>query len=157
MAAPFRYDRGKGEFVRDGAGELIPDPRGRPYRQWRDSIRNPDDIWREIVAAAQVPGTTAAPKLQPIAARIVMLQSGMRAPMGVKVKGPDLDSVERAGLAIERALKEVPEVEPATVIADRIVGKPYLEIDIDREAIARYGLQIEDVQDVIEVAIGSAP
>ena len=153
----FRYDRRQGGFVRDGAGELVPDPHGRPYRQWRDSIRSPDDIWREIVAAAQVPGTTAAPKLQPIAARIVMLQSGMRAPMGVKVKGPDLDSVEQAGLEIERLLKEVPQVEPATVIADRIVGKPYLEIDINREAIARYGLQIEDVQDVIEVAIGGRP
>lgn len=150
----FRYNRGTGEFSRDGDGALIPDPHGRPYRQWRDSIRSPDDIWREIAAAAQVPGTTAAPKLQPIAARIVMLQSGMRAPMGVKVKGPDLDSVERAGLEIERFLKQVPQVEPATVIADRIVGKPYLEIDINREAIARYGLQIEDVQDVIEVAIG---
>lgn len=150
----FRYDRSKKEYVRDEAGELIPDPRGRPYRQWRDSVRSPEDIWQEIVAAAQVPGSTTAPRLQPIAARIVMLQSGMRAPMGVKVKGPDLDSVERAGLEIERFLKEVPQVEPSAVIADRIVGKPYLEIDVDREAIARYGLQIEDVQDVVEVAIG---
>ncbi len=150
----FRYDRGNKEHVRDAAGELIPDPRGRPYRQWRDSIRSPEDIWQEIVSAAQVPGATTAPKLQPIAARIVMLQSGMRAPMGVKVKGPDLESVERAGLEIERFLKEVPQVEPAAVIADRIVGKPYLEIDLNREALARYGLQIEDVQDVIEVAIG---
>jgi Cu(I)/Ag(I) efflux system membrane protein CusA/SilA len=149
----FRYDKKLGEFVREN-GELIPDPRGRPFRQWRDPIRNPDDLWKEIVAAAQVPGTTSAPRLQPIAARIVMLQSGMRAPMGVKVKGPDLDSVERGGLEIERFLKEVPEVEPSAVIADRIIGKPYLEIDINREAIARYGLQIENVQDVIEVAIG---
>ena len=150
----FRYDRGKNEYVRDAAGELIPDSRGRPYRQWRDSIRSPEDVWQEIVSAAQVPGATTAPKLQPIAARIVMLQSGMRAPMGVKVKGPDLESVERAGLEIERLLKEVPQVEPSAVIADRIVGKPYLEIDINREELARYGLQIEHVQDVIEVAIG---
>ena len=149
----FRYDKKLGEFVRVN-GELVPDPRGRPFRQWRDHIRSPDDIWKEIVAAAQVPGTTSAPRLQPIAARLVMLQSGMRAPMGVKVKGPDLDRVERAGLEIERFLKEVPEVEPAAVIADRIVGKPYLEIEINREAIARYGLQIEDVQEVIEVAVG---
>ena len=149
----FRYDRKRRDFVREN-GELIPDPRGRPYRQWRDHIQSPDDIWKEIVAAAQIPGTTTAPKLQPIAARIVMLQSGMRAPMGVKVKGPDLESVERGGMEIERFLKEVPEVEPAAVIADRIIGKPYLEIDIDREAIARYGMQIEDVQDVIEVAVG---
>ncbi len=150
----YRYDRRKKEFIRNSDGELIPDPNGRPFRQWRDSIRNPEDIWQEIVSAAQVPGSTTAPKLQPIAARIVMLQSGMRAPMGVKVKGPDLDSVERAGLAIERFLKEVPPVEPSAVIADRIIGKPYLEIDINREAIARYGLQIEDIQEVIEVAIG---
>lgn len=149
----FRYDRERGDFVRED-GDLVPDPRGRPYRQWRDHIRGPDDIWKEITAAAQIPGATTAPKLQPIAARIVMLQSGMRAPMGVKVKGPDLDSVERGGLLIERFLKEVNEVEPAAVIADRIIGKPYLEIDINREAIARYGLTIEDVQAVIETAVG---
>jgi Cu(I)/Ag(I) efflux system membrane protein CusA/SilA len=149
----FRTDKKTGLFVRE-SGELIPDPKGKPFRQWRDTIRTPDDIWREIVAAARMPGVTDAPKLQPIAARIVMLQSGMRAPMGVKVKGPDLESVERAGFEIERFLKEVPGVEPSAVIADRIVGKPYLEIEIDREAIARYGLQIEEVQSVIETAIG---
>ena len=150
----FRYDQALGEFVRDENGELIPDPRGRLYRQWRDHIKSPDDIWDELIKAGQIPGTTSAPKLQPIAARIVMLQSGMRAPMGVKVKGPDLDTIERVGLEIERLLKEVPSVEPSAVIADRIVGKPYLEIDIDREAIARYGIKIRQVQDVIEVAIG---
>jgi Cu(I)/Ag(I) efflux system membrane protein CusA/SilA len=149
----FRYDKKHRNFVREN-GELIPDSRGKPFRQWRDHIRTPDDIWKEIVDAAQVPGTTTAPKLQPIAARIVMLQSGMRAPMGVKVKGPDLESVERGGMEIERFLKDVPEVEPTAVIADRIIGKPYLEIDINREAIARYGMQIEDVQNVIEVAVG---
>lgn len=83
-----------------------------------------------------------------------MLQSGMRAPMGVKVKGPDLETIEKVGLSIEKYLKEIPSVEPAAVFADRIVGKPYLEIDIDREAIARFGLSIRQVQDVIEVAIG---
>ncbi len=150
----FRYDRIKGRFARDEDGELIPDPKGRPFRQWRDHIKSPDDIWDEIVKAGQIPGTTSAPKLQPIAARIVMLQSGMRAPMGVKVKGPDLDTIERVGLEIERFLKDVPGVEPTTVIADRIVGKPYLEIDINRQAIARYGVTIGQVQDVIEVAVG---
>lgn len=149
----FRYDNGKNDFVRKD-GELIPDPDGKPFRQWRDKIKSPDDIWKEIVKAAEIPGTTTAPKLQPIAARIVMLQSGMRAPMGIKVKGPDLESVEKAAIGIEKFLKEVPEVESDAVIADRIVGKPYLEIDINREAIALYGLNIEDVQNVIEVAIG---
>lgn len=150
----FRYDTARGEFARDAAGELIPDPAGRPFRQWRPHIKSPDDIWREILKAAEIPGTTSAPKLQPIAARIVMLQSGMRAPMGIKVKGPDLPTIERVALDIERLLKEVPSVAGDTVVADRVVGKPYIEIDIDRRAIARYGLKIRQVQDVIEVAIG---
>ncbi len=150
----FRYDEKRGEFVRNEDGELIPDKRGRPYRQWRDHIKTPDDIWAEMLKAAEIVGTTSAPRLQPIAARIVMLQSGMRAPMGVKVKGPDLETIERVGLDIERLLKEVPSVEPAVVVADRIVGKPYIEIDIDRKAIARYGIPIRHVQDIIEVAIG---
>ena len=134
--------------------EYITDENGNRIRQWRQNIKSPDDIWDEIVKAAQIPGTTSAPKLQPIAARIVMLQSGMRAPMGVKVKGPDLDTIEKVGLEIERLLKDVPSVEASAVIADRIVGKPYLEINIDREAIARYGISIAHVQNVIEVAVG---
>jgi Cu(I)/Ag(I) efflux system membrane protein CusA/SilA len=150
----FKYNHWKKEFIKDAAGNLIEDKRGKPFRQWRDHIRNTDDIWKEIVSAAQIPGTTSAPKLQPIATRIVMLQSGMRAPMGVKVKGPTLEIIEKVGLQIESYLKEVPSVEPAAVFADRVVGKPYLEIDIDREAIARYGIRIRDVQDVIEIAIG---
>lgn len=150
----FQYNRKTGEYARDAAGELIPDTRGRPFRQWRDHIRTPNDIWDEIVKAAKLPGTTSAPKLQPIAARIVMLQSGMRAPMGVKVKGPDLETTERIGLEIEHFLKEVPAVEPSAVIADRIVGKPYLEIVPDRQAIARYGIPIRKFQDVVEIAIG---
>ena len=150
----FRYDEAKGGFVRDGDGEPIPDPDGRPFRQWRDHIRSPSDIWDAILEAADIPGTTSAPRLQPIAARLVMLQSGMRAPMGVKVFGPDLETIERVALDIERLLKQVDSVEPATVVADRIVGKPYLEIEIDREAIARYGMHIRSVQNVIEVAIG---
>jgi copper/silver efflux system protein len=153
----FAYDTTAEDFRRDESGELIPDEDGRPFRQWRDSIRSPDDIWDEIVAAASIPGTTSAPKLQPIAARIVMLQSGMRAPMGLKVYGPDLETLEKVALDIEGLLKEVPSIKPEAVLADRIVGKPYLEIDIDRDAIARYGVKIKMVQDVIEVAIGGKP
>ncbi len=150
----FRYDEEAEDFVRDEQGELIEEPHGRPFRQWREEIKSPNDIWEKITEAADIPGTTSAPKLQPIAARIVMLQSGMRAPMGMKVKGPDLETIERVALQIEGYLKQVPTVEAPAVIADRIVGKPYLEIDIDRDAIKRYGLKIRDVQDVIEVAIG---
>ena len=150
----FKYDRRAGEFVRDEDGELITDPRGRPYRQWRDHIRSPLDIWDEIVAAADLPGTTSAPRLQPIETRLVMLQTGMRAPMGVKVRAPDLETLDRMLVGIEGALREVSQISSATVNADRVVGKPYLEIHIDRDAIGRYGLNIMDVQDVIMVAVG---
>ncbi|MEA2068499.1 MAG: efflux RND transporter permease subunit, partial [Verrucomicrobiota bacterium] len=142
------------ETVINYKSEYGTDANGNRIRQWRNHIRTPDDIWKEIVKAAKMPGTTSAPKLQPIAARIVMLQSGMRAPMGVKVQGPDLDTIEKVGLEIEKLLKEVPSVEPAAVIADRIVGKPYLEIVPDREALARYGIPIRKFQDVVEIAIG---
>ena len=148
----FRYEND--DFVRDASGELIEDPGGRPFRQWRAHIRSPDDIWQEIVKAGKLPGTTSAPKLQPIAARIVMLQSGMRAPMGVKIKGPSLEAIERVGLQVEQFLKEVPGVEASVVIADRMVGKPYLEIVPDRKALARYGIPIRKFQDIIEIAIG---
>ncbi|MCH2176263.1 MAG: efflux RND transporter permease subunit [Lentisphaeria bacterium] len=148
----FRYENG--EFVYDQDSELIEDKNGQPFRQWRSHIKKPDDIWNEIVAAAKLPGTTSAPKLQPIAARIVMLASGMRAPMGIKVKGPDLDSIEKTALEIEKALKEVPSVSPATVVADRIVGKPYLVITPDRKALARYGIPIKRFQDALEIAVG---
>ncbi len=153
----FAYDKEAGEFLRDGEGELIPDERGRPFRQWRDEIRSPDDIWEKIVEAATIPGTTSAPRLQPISARIVMLQSGMRAPMGLKVYAPDLETLESVALDIEGLLKEVPPVKAEAVLADRVVGKPYIQIDIDREAIARYGIRVRMVQDVIEVAIGGRP
>ena len=104
----FRFDQSTGRFARDEYGQLIPDSKGRPFRQWRDHIRTPDDIWKEIEKACRLPGTTGAPKLQPIAARIVMLQSGMRAPMGVKIKGPDLETIERVGLDVERLAQADP-------------------------------------------------
>ena len=158
----------RGKFIRNEEGNLIPDPEGQAFRNWRPAldpdlnegrqawsgIQKADDIWEEIVNAGQIPGSTSAPKLQPIATRIVMLQSGMRAPMGIKVQGPDLKSIEDFALVLEKYLKDVPSVNAQAVLADRIVGKPYLEIDIDREKIARYGLSIQDVQDHIEVAVG---
>ena len=153
----FKVDK-KGAFIKDEKGNLIPDKNGQYFRQWRDHIKTPDDIWNEIVNATNdIPGVTSAPKLQPIETRLVMLQTGMRAPMGLKVFGPDLRSIEEFSLHIEQLLKEVPSVKPEAVYADRSLGKPYLEIDIDRVAIARYGLNIADVQMYLEVALGGMP
>ncbi len=148
------YDTEKDGFKLIDKANLIQDDHGKYFRQWRDQIHTPDDIWQEIVRSSKIPGMTSAPKLQPIQTRLVMLQTGMRAPMGVKVYGPDLQSIEKTGYEIENLLKEVPGVEPSSVFADRVVGKPYLEIKIDREAISRYGLTIDDMQMYISSAIG---
>lgn len=133
---------------------LIEDDNGEFYRNWRDKIQSPDDIWDEIIKASKIPGVTSAPKLQPIETRLVMLQTGMRAPMGIKVFGPDLKTIEEFGLELEAILKEVPSVKKEAVFADRIVGKPYLHLNIDREKISRFGLNVEDIQQTIETAIG---
>jgi len=146
-----------GTFARDDSGELIPDSDGEYFRQWRDEIQSPDDIWNEIVEASRIPGTTSAPKLQPIQTRLVMLQSGMRAPMGVKVKGDDLREIEDFGLKLEELLRNVPGVNASSVFAERIVGKPYIEIDWNREALARYGLSMQDVQHFVTAGIGGMP
>lgn len=134
--------------------QLIEDNDGEYYRNWRPEIESPDDIWNEIVRVTKLPGVTSAPKLQPIETRLVMLQTGMRAPMGIKVKGQDLKQIEAFGVQLENIIKEAEGVKKEAVFADRIVGKPYLLIDIDREKIARYGISIQDVQDVLKVAVG---
>ena len=150
----FRYDSAAGQFARDAAGNPIEDPNGVPMRLWRDQIKSPDDIWKQILAVTKVPGATSSPKLQPIITRIIMLQTGMRAPMGIKVYGASLQEIEKAGVQIEALLKEVPSVEPSTVIADRIIGKPYLEIRPDRKALERYDVKVGDFQMILETALG---
>lgn len=114
---------------------LIEDSNGDYYRNWRPEINSPDDIWKEIVRVTKLPGVTSAPKLQPIETRLVMLQTGMRAPMGIKVKGQDLRKIEAFGVRLETILKTAEGVKVEAVFADRIVGKPYLLIDIDREKL----------------------
>lgn len=109
------------------------------------------EILAELQQKTALPGVLPT-WLQPIQTRITMLQTGFRAMMGVKIYGSDLKQIERLGLQIESLLKEVPG--STDVVADRIVGKPYLEFEIDRDRIARYGVNIRDVQDVIEMAIG---
>ncbi|HEX5104262.1 MAG TPA: efflux RND transporter permease subunit [Pirellulaceae bacterium] len=110
-----------------------------------------DEILAELQTKTNIPGVLPT-WLQPIQTRIVMLQTGFRAMMGVKVFGADPQVIEQIGLQMEQILREVPGA--TDVVADRIVGKPYIEYEIDREAMARYGVNIRDVQDVIEIAIG---
>jgi copper/silver efflux system protein len=118
-----------------------PDERAITKRELLDELRQKTDI----------PGVLPT-WLQPIQTRIVMLQSGFRAMMGVKIFGADLREIERIGLQVEAILKQIPGA--TDVVADRITGKPYLEYHLDRERMARYGVNVRDVQDVIEIAIG---
>ncbi len=136
---------------------LTEDKNGEYFRQWRKEIQSPDDIWNEIIEQSTIPGLTSAPKLQPISTRLVMLQTGMRAPMGIKVYGPDLNSIEKVGFQLEQQLKHVEGINGMSVFADRVVGKPYLEMAINRDAIARYGLSVQSLQAVIGSAIGGMP
>lgn len=123
----------------------ITDERGKKRRITKD------EILVELDAKTTIPGVLPT-WLQPIQTRIVMLQTGFRAMMGVKIFGADPKVIEQIGLQMEQVLRKVPGA--SDVVADRIVGKPYVEYEIDREAIARYGVNIRDVQDVIEIAIG---
>ena len=162
---------GKGEFLlingstynpEDGfrlipADSLVIDKNGDYFRQWRPQIKKTDDIWQEIVNVSHMPGLTSSPKLQPIEARLVMLSTGMRAPMGIKVSGPDLESIEKGGKALETALKDVPSILPSTVFYDRAVGAPYIEIKLNRQNMARYGITVADLQEVISAAVGGMP
>ncbi|MDO9154917.1 MAG: efflux RND transporter permease subunit [Paludibacter sp.] len=144
----------KDDFRAIPADSLIASDKGKYFRQWRPQIKKPTDIWNEIVKVTNIPGLTSAPKLQPIEARLVMLSTGMRAPMGLKVYGPDLESIEKAGMQFEKALKDVHSVKASSVFYDRAVGAPYLEIKLNRENMARYGMMVSDVQEILQVAMG---
>ena len=143
-----------GSFAQTANGALIPDPNGNYFRQWRPHIRSTADIWQEIVTATRLPGLTAAPRLHPIETRLVMLQTGMKSSLGVKVKGTNIRAIEAFAIQLEKVLKEVQGIRPETVIADRIVGKPYIQLELNRVKAADYGLMMEDILQQLELAIG---
>lgn len=109
------------------------------------------EILQELQKKTTIPGVLPT-WLQPIQTRIVMLQTGFRAMMGVKIYGANPREIERIGLQIEHLLQNVSGA--TDVVADRIIGKPYIEFEINREASARFGVNIRDVQDIIEIAVG---
>ncbi|MBI4868537.1 MAG: efflux RND transporter permease subunit [Candidatus Wallbacteria bacterium] len=129
----------------------------RPIRRalgwfWpEERVLSKNELLAELQAKTAIPGVLPT-FLQPIQTRLVMLQTGFRAMMGVKIFGSDLREIERLGLAMAEVLRHVPGV--TDIVADRIVGKPYIQLEIEREKIARYGVNIGDVQDVIEIAVG---
>ncbi|MFN3193968.1 MAG: efflux RND transporter permease subunit [Aureliella sp.] len=125
----------------------------KPKEQWREGITS-RDIWEEINKVATLPGVTPASALQPIEGRVVMLQTGIKAPMAVRIYGDDLQELSNAARAVANELKESPYINPATVNPDIVLGKPYIEFTVDREASARYGMTPLMVNQVIETALG---
>ena len=122
----------------------------KPRDQWRPGMTY-DRLVAAMDSAVKLPGTTNAWTM-PIKARIDMLATGIRTPVGIKVFGPDLKELERIGRAVERVVQQVPGTRSA--FAERAVSGYYVDIDIDRVAAARYGLNVGDVQAVIATAIG---
>jgi Cu(I)/Ag(I) efflux system membrane protein CusA/SilA len=116
--------------------------------------RTPDELVDALNAAVQIPGLNNAWTM-PIKTRIDMLATGIKTPVGIKIAGPDLAELERVASEVEAVVKGVPNTLSA--FAERTMGGNYIQFDIDRDAIARYGLTVGDVQDVLEVALGGMP
>jgi Cu(I)/Ag(I) efflux system membrane protein CusA/SilA len=125
----------------------------RPQAEWREGVTI-ESIWEQINAVGTLPGITPASPLQPIEGRVVMLQSGIKAPMAIRVYGDNLDGLADAARNVAERLREIPQVNAATVNPDIVLGMPYLEFDVDREAAARFGMTTMSVNQVIETALG---
>lgn len=123
----------------------------KPKKQWPDPDKTMQQLMSEMDKAIQFPGVANAWTM-PIKTRIDMLSTGIKTPIGIKVSGPDLNVLQNVSEQIEMAMKTLPETTSA--FGDRAVGGYYMDFDIDREAAARYGLTVGDVQDVIQSAIG---
>ncbi len=125
----------------------------KPRSQWRPGI-TAQDIWNEINRVATLPGITKASPLQPIEGRVVMLQSGIRASMAVRIYGDDLEGLTQAAEAVSEFLQNHPFVDPAVVKPDIVVGKPYIEFEVDREEAARYNMTTAMVNELVEAGLG---
>lgn len=125
----------------------------KPRSQWRPGMTE-KKIWEEINDVATLPGITMAAELQPIEGRVVMLQSGIKASMAIRIYGDTLDGLSKAANAVSEELKKHPVVNAGTVSPDIVLGKPYIEFEVDRQESARYGMTVFDVNQVIEAALG---
>ena len=149
-------------FGKAGRADTVTDPapltmfettiQFKPRDEWREGM-TPDMLVEELDRVVQVPGL-ANVWVPPIRNRIDMLATGIKSPIGVKVSGEDLSDIDRVAQAIEQVGKQVPGVSSA--LAERLSGGRYVDVDIDRLAAARYGLNIDDVQMIVSGAIGGA-
>lgn len=122
----------------------------KPQSEWREGVTS-EHIRDELNQRVNIPGVNNA-WVMPIRTRIDMLATGVKTPVGIKVSGPDLAVIEEVGTAIEEALADVEGT--ASVFAERVTGGRYVDVDIDRDKAARYGLNVDDLQEIIRTAIG---
>jgi copper/silver efflux system protein len=122
----------------------------KPHEQWRPGM-TPDKLIEELDRAVKVPGL-ANIWVPPIRNRIDMLATGIKSPIGVKISGSNLADIDRIAQQVEKVAKTVPDVSSA--LAERLTGGRYVDVDIDRTAAARYGLNIADVQSVVSGLVG---
>ncbi len=147
-------------FGKAGRAETATDPAGldmfettirlRPESEWRPGM-TPQKLVDELDRAIQIPGLTNAWTM-PIKTRVDMLSTGIKTPVGIKISGPDLQTLQSIGQEVEQVVRTVPGTLSA--YAERAVGGNYLDIQIDRSEAARYGLAVDDIQHVIETALG---
>jgi copper/silver efflux system protein len=147
-------------FGKIGRAETATDPAGldmvettirlKPEKQWRPGM-TPDKLIEEMDAALKFPGLTNSWTM-PIKNRTDMLSTGIKTPVGIKLSGPDLDTLQKIGQQVEALMRTVPHTSSA--FAERAVGGNYLDVKINRVEAARYGINVEDVQNVIQTAMG---
>jgi len=125
----------------------------KPEAEWREGVTI-DSIWSDINAVATLPGVTPASPLQPIEGRVVMLQSGIKAPMAIRIYGDQLDGLAEAARDVAEELRRIPQVNAATVNPDIVLGMPYVEFEVDRDVAARFGMTTMAVNQIIETALG---
>jgi len=125
----------------------------KPRKEWRRGMTR-EKLEAELHEKLQFPGVTNA-FVMPIRNRIDMLATGIRTPVGIKVFGPDLRVIERLGIAIELAVRDIKGTR--SVFAERTSGGYFLDIDLDRDALARYGISIRQAESVIQTAVGGEP
>src|SRR5690606_6219365 len=124
----------------------------KPEEEWREGV-TPRDIWDEINRVATLPGVTPASALQPIEGRVVMLQSGIKASMAIRIYGDELQTLAKAAFDVAAQLRKSNYVNAGTVNPDIVMGAPYIEFSVDREAASRYGMNATMVNQVIEMAL----
>jgi Cu(I)/Ag(I) efflux system membrane protein CusA/SilA len=147
-------------FGKAGRAETATDPAGldmletvimlKPEKEWRKGM-TPEKLIEELDAAIKFPGLTNSWTM-PIKTRTDMLSTGIKTPVGIKISGPNLDTLQQIGMQVEAAVKAAPHT--ASAFAERAVGGNYVDVKIDRLAAGRYGLNISDVQAVISTALG---